>query len=186
MGNGAQISVTKDPWLPTGDACIINYNLGATYDNITVLSLMTPGRLKQLDKDLIADLCSSIDTELILNIPLSYRCIEDEWYWMEEEKCMYTVKSGHRTQHLLPDEQRSQLWAMVWNLLIPPKSCNFMWRMLRGILPTTDKLWSRMVQVPTLCPICANERDHPPSDFPLHLSYGVPLALNPLPNYWKV
>ena len=119
---------------------------------------MNPG-LKQWDRDLIAYLFSPRDTELILNIPLSYMCIEDEWYWMEEEKGMHTVKSGYRTQHLLVDEQRSQLWTMVWNLMIPPKSRNFMWRMLCGILPTTNKLRSRMVQVLTLCPICANKRE---------------------------
>ena len=72
---------------------------------------------------------------------------------MEEEKGMYTVKSGYQTKHLLPDEQISQLWTMVWNLLIPPKSHNFMWRILCSILPTADKLRSRMVHVPTLCPI---------------------------------
>ena len=46
VGDGAQISITKDPWLPTGDTGIISSNLGAAYDNITIQSLMTPG-LKQ-------------------------------------------------------------------------------------------------------------------------------------------
>ena len=71
MGDGSSI-----PWLPNSVLILITYPLGAFYDITKVNELMRLGEL-QWDRDLIADILNNIDQEQILNIPLSFRHIED-------------------------------------------------------------------------------------------------------------
>ena len=54
---------------------------------------MKPGE-QQWDHDLIADVFNARDRAHILNIPLSIRGIDDQWFWLDDSKQVYTVKVG--------------------------------------------------------------------------------------------
>ena len=119
---------------------------------------MIPGAL-QWDENLIQDLFNHINQTLILNIPLSIRRIEDSRYWLIDSKGSYSVKSGDRSlQEEVTDEQ-SVIWKNLWKLNIPPKVMNFMWRMLRRVLPIADILKGRRFQGDSACPICFHENE---------------------------
>lgn len=45
-------------------------------------------------------------------------------------------------------------WRKLWNLKVPPKVKNFIWRALTGCLPTKDQLLARRVAVNITCPVC--------------------------------
>ena len=57
-----------------------------------VKDLMHPGSL-QWDMDLIDDIFHPRDQQLLLNIPLSSRVVDDQWYWTQEEGGFYSVKT---------------------------------------------------------------------------------------------
>ena len=80
VGDGANIRVMMDPWLPAQDSGFITTPLGPEYENVWVKDLMHPGSL-QWDMDLIADIFQPRDQQLIFNIPLSSRVVDDQWYW---------------------------------------------------------------------------------------------------------
>lgn len=47
----------------------------------------------------------------------------------------------------------------IWNLKLPPKTKNFLWRALTGCLPTKEHLLCTRVAVTALCPVCNNEQE---------------------------
>ena len=105
---------------------------------------MHPGSL-QWDLDLIADIFQPRDQQLIFNIPLSSRVVDDQWYWTQEEGGIYSVKTGYRVRMDPIISPFSHLWTKICHLQIPPKVRIFVWIALRGFLPTADNLRSRMV-----------------------------------------
>ena len=96
---------------------------------------------------------------MILNMPLSLIGTTDQWYWTTDDMGLYSVKSGYKIQRFHVDEDREPIWTLLWNLSIPPKCRHLMWRLLKGILPTADNLRSHMVNIPSLCSLCAMDRE---------------------------
>ena len=50
------------------------------------------------------------------------------------------------------------MWKMIWDLNVPPKIRNFMWRAVSNILPMQDNLYRRKVAVESTYEFC---RQHP-------------------------
>ena len=112
VGNGSNIQVTTDPWLPNVHSGMISTALGDNYESVTVQQLMiTDG--KNWDKDLAADIFNQRDQALILNIPLSCRSIADQWYWLNEINGMYSVKSCYRHQQTQIAESSPHVWSLL-------------------------------------------------------------------------
>ena len=118
---------------------MISTALGDNYESVIVQQLMTADG-KNWDKDLVADIFNQRDQALILNIPLSCRSRADQWYWLHERNGMYSIKSCNRHQQTQIAESSPQVWSLLWKLPIPPKIRSFMWRALKGVLPTADNL----------------------------------------------
>ena len=60
-------------------------------------------------------------------------------------------------------------WNLIWNLKVPPKIKNFLWRVCRGCFPTRARLNSRGVSCPLDCVHCnSNYEDsiHVPIECP--------------------
>lgn len=88
------------------------------------------------DNELIADI---FDANLILVIPLRSG-LEDSWYWKGEKMGHYSVKSAYG---MLQSEKNSNntsdnsgFWRKLWNLKVPAKVKNLLWRAATGCLPT--------------------------------------------------
>lgn len=155
VGNGQSINILEDPWLP-----MINEAYVQTHSEILkgqlVSSLMNTNS-NSWDTDLILDVFNDRDANIILSIPVN-KSIKDSWYWRREKMGQYSVKSAY----LLMQEDKtnnsmtanSGFWRRLWNLKIPPKVKNFLWRAVSNCLPTKDMLLTRRVQVCELCPIC--------------------------------
>lgn len=83
---------------------------------------------------------------------------EDRWFWLDDEKGVYTVKSGYKSViGLINSSATSQVefnWQKLWNLLIPPKVKNFIWRAYYNCLPTLDNFQRRQVDVNYQCSVC--------------------------------
>ena len=157
-GNGLNTNITKDPSLLGEGNGKISSQLDEAYDNAKVASLMIPGAL-QWDTDILWYLFNSSDREIIMNIPLSYRRLIDQWYWIKDGSGLYTVKSCYRIHQQQAAGNESQFWSNMWKLGIPSKVKNFMWRVLRGVLPTADNLRQRRVPIDSLCLVCVQEQE---------------------------
>ena len=55
VGDGSNIFVTKDPWLPYAILDFLTTHLGSAYDNLKVQNLMLPGE-QRWNRDLIRDI----------------------------------------------------------------------------------------------------------------------------------
>ena len=114
----------------------------------------------------VVDLFSEAEVDIILKLPLSSRSIMDSLVWHFDNKGLYTVKSGYHVAHTTvnfenhasPSDGRSNagkyLWNKVWRSRVPPKVRVFMWRLLRGTLPTRTALAKKLLIPEILCVFC--------------------------------
>lgn len=111
--------------------------------------------------DILNDLVNVGDRELIRRVPIPIHKRRDTWFWLDDEKGQFTVRSVYRSVQGPLDTTYAVFWKKLWNLQIPGKVVNFMWRVCRGCLPTLKALEMRRVNVNVRCPWCysASESD---------------------------
>lgn len=152
VGNGRSINVLDDPWLPSEHNPYI-HSISESLRNQKVISLLdtVEGSWEVLD------LFEERDANMILSIPVNTE-ENDTWYWRREKMGSYSVKSAYslllesKTHNHTGDN--SGFWRCLWNLKIPSKVKNFLWRACSNCLPTKDFLRARKIPVNELCPSC--------------------------------
>lgn len=155
VGDGTTISVLSDPWLPHPTNAFVTTNSEALH-GVTVNSLFEIGEQKW-DEELISDIFEDRDASLILSIPLN-STDKDGWWWNKERLGVYSVKSAYmwlqlqKNQSVNPDNSRC--WKRFWNLKVPPKVKNMIWRAATGCLPTKSQLRMKHVNIDNVCPHC--------------------------------
>lgn len=96
--------------------------------------------------------------EAVLRTPLLHDVKSDGMVWYPYSKAHYSVWSNYHfyvnkvldVEHLkVPGD-----WKSLWNISIPPKVNNFLWRAVGDCLPSKSKLASRGVLCSPLCPWC--------------------------------
>ena len=110
------------------------------------------------DEDILNDLFSARDKDLILMVPLSTRDVEDSWFWQLERRGDYTVKSGYRLlqeRRVMFGGNPSLGWTLIWKLSISPKVEIFLWRAAADFLPTMLALQRRRVVSTSSYPCCS-------------------------------
>ncbi|XP_074328418.1 uncharacterized protein LOC141666327 [Apium graveolens] len=163
VGNGTSINIWNDPWIPETDNAYLTTSRLQELFNVTVSNLLKD-EAKEWDRDLIHDLFNDEDARRILKIPLSMRYEDDLWFWTEDEKGKYTIKSGYRllcrtfNQNMVRGS--NFYWIKLWALPIPPKVKNFIWRAIQDNLPTLCNLQERHVEVASLCPVCKQAEEN--------------------------
>ena len=141
------------------------------------------------DEDILNDLFSSKDKDLILTVPLSTKDVEDRWFWQLERRGDYTVKSGYRLlqeRRVMIGGNPSHGWALIWKLSIPPKVKIFLWRAAADFLPTMLALQGRRVVSTNSCPSCSAAPEdtlHAVFQCSVGLGYFLHVEENPKLNY---
>lgn len=135
-GNGSSINILTDPWLPSVSQAYVQSDNMALVDQ-KVSSLMSMDS-NSWDLDILYDLFNVDEISTILSIPLD-KNVDDSWYWRHEKLGFYSVKSAylqlqdHRGNN--STASNSGFWRKLWNLKIPPKIKNFLWRASSNCLP---------------------------------------------------
>lgn len=97
------------------------------------------------------------DREEIRNLALTNLDGSDKLIWKFNNKGMYTVKSAYMyAMETLIDNAEYRVssdWMRMWNLHIPQRIKVFLWRVLRGVLPTRMRLQDRGSLVRIAAPI---------------------------------
>lgn len=87
------------------------------------------------------------DREEICNMALTNLDGSNKLIWKFNNKGMYTVKSAYMyAMETLIDNAEYRVsgdWMRMWNLHIPQRIKVFLWRVLRGVLPTRMRLQDR-------------------------------------------
>lgn len=134
IGNGKSLIIINTPWLSdTNDRYIQSSNEALL--NQKVSSFMVTGE-RMWYRDLICDIFNDQDVEHILSIPL-----RDEdtynWYWTREKMGVYSVKSTYAVlqEAMTNRQEHDSFWKKLWNLKIPVKVNNFLWRAASNCFP---------------------------------------------------
>lgn len=173
IGTGFNVSLWNDPWIPLPhNFKPFSHPRDGTEDWV-VGDLI--GQEQHVWKTLlINDLFCETEASIILKIPLSLRTIEDRLIWHHDKRGVYEVKSGYHvtrnwinlTSHASSSNglggKSGNVWKSIWRVRVPPKVRAFIWRLLKGIVPTRMALAKKKVLLPNYdCVFC---KAHPESD----------------------
>lgn len=109
------------------------------------------------------------EADQILQIPISLNTQQDRLVWHYTPKCTHTVGSGYHLafEHKefliegMEAENSSRAtefqWRRMWNLNIPPKMKNLVWRVYRGIIPVKERLRNKGMPIDAICCRCGDQ-----------------------------
>ncbi|XP_019161428.1 PREDICTED: uncharacterized protein LOC109158064 [Ipomoea nil] len=153
IGNGRTTLIWGHPWLPDNPSPLVQTVMPEELRNAHVSSLIDH-HTKTWDPHILTDLFDPEDVARISMIPVSPD-YEDTWFWFKEPTGIYTVKNAYR--QIVGDYEHNpgafDKWVKLWKLKIPPKWKTFLWRALCDILPTTNNLIMKRVEVEPTYPM---------------------------------
>ena len=123
--------------------------------NATVHNLMTEDG-REWDADILNELCNDRDKELIYQVPIPLWSKSDSWFWLPDAKGKFSVRSCYRLLKGESECQERQMWTRLWSLKLPGKILFFLWRVVRGVLPTVEALRNKRVEIVAQCRWCHN------------------------------
>uniref|UniRef100_A0A803PD49 Reverse transcriptase zinc-binding domain-containing protein n=1 Tax=Cannabis sativa TaxID=3483 RepID=A0A803PD49_CANSA len=161
IGDGDQVRVLQDPWLPRP----VTFKI---YDQPPLPSQLLVDDLKlgngQWDEEFFRTVFNKDDAEMILTIPNLGWGTKDKIMWHYTKNGEYTVKSGYQMASELRRERNQsddhclvEWWRKLWRLKIPPKIKHFVWKLVYGWLPTNSTLATRHVMCSDICTRCSKE-----------------------------
>lgn len=156
LGSGQSIKIWEDHWLPCAPFKILSPR-PVQCDLETVQDLIDPV-FQNWKLNLLGELFTEDEIFNILSIPLSRNPRQDGWVWKFTPKGQYTVKSGY---HASMSEQwpskmkanETELWNLLWKIEAPEKFRILLWRICSNILPVTDRLIKKGVEIENLCSV---------------------------------
>ena len=89
----------------------------------------------------------------------------------------------------LPSPPNNSVWRKLWQLSVPAKVKNFLWRAMANVIPTANNLVQRRVEVHPLCPICNVSTEiisHVLPECPFAKSCWLASAVGFIGNCWNV
>ncbi|KAG6650561.1 hypothetical protein CIPAW_06G052300 [Carya illinoinensis] len=165
VGNGRDISIWKDKWLPRPVTYQVQTPPNILDPNCRVSDLINESS-KSWKEDLVKTIFCKEETDLILSIPISRRGASDKKIWAGSTRGIFTVKSAYHMDTCLSKRRRGEpssggedagMWKDLWKLEAPGKIRMFVWGSLSNVLPTKDVLYRKNILKDNLCPICTRE-----------------------------
>lgn len=120
VGNGKDINVWDDPWLPDHANPKVQSGAHPELQAAKVSSLMDV-QSQGWDEDVLNDLFCQRDIFLIKSIPLPNHSCCDKLIWAKEDHGKFSVKTCYRAMvGEIINEDRLE-WRSMWKFSIPPK-----------------------------------------------------------------
>ncbi|KAM6547817.1 hypothetical protein CsatB_019493 [Cannabis sativa] len=161
IGNGETTTILSTPWLPDSGNRLVTSTHPALLHN-TVSSLFSL-EARAWDPEVVEDLFNNRDANLILGLPLSLNSGSDFWSWSGDRSGLFSVKTAYvmlqKNKPQLTSSDNSGFWRKLWQLKIPPKVKNLLWRAITDCLPTCLQLVTKHVNISGLCPVCTNQAE---------------------------
>jgi hypothetical protein len=147
IGNGNKVRIWKDGWIPNNSDSFVKGPRVQLDENALVSELIDTNS-KMWRREAVRSWFNPHEAKKILSIPLSHRLPEDKIIWGWEKNGEFSVRSAY---HLLADKKncnqpgpssiyQESLWAKIWKAPIPNVIRNFLWRLVKHILPSRARL----------------------------------------------
>uniref|UniRef100_A0A803PQX4 RNase H type-1 domain-containing protein n=1 Tax=Cannabis sativa TaxID=3483 RepID=A0A803PQX4_CANSA len=168
-------NILNEPWLNDDQhPFIISSHPALVNQKVSALVKTT---INEWDEEVLRDVLTERDYKLVIAIPLSQTSMEDKWHWYKEYTGLFSVRSACQ---LIQDSKpvngqpdNSGFWRCLWQLKVPPKVKNFLWRACTNCLPTCFQLSLGKVPIEVKCPICHGE-----TETILHILVECPFSYN--------
>jgi hypothetical protein len=160
IGDGMQVKMWTDPWLPrAGSRIPVTPRRQSILTNVNELISPVTG---SWDEQLVRDTFWEVDATVILKIPIGDD-FEDFPAWHYDEKEIFLVKTAY---HLYMTVFNSHIagtsgtgdsavqWKRIWDLNVVPKIKQFIWRLAHNSLPLKVNIKRRGIECNTLCVCC--------------------------------
>lgn len=169
VGDGQQIRVWKDNWLPDKENVASKNSQHIHHPDLIVKDLFLSGTtIWDLNK--IRSIIHEDDVSRILKIRPSFTGHPDVITWTPSKSGSYTVKTGYHMQRAMDREEQDnqvsissdlqiqpRILNRFWNLKIPPKIKIFWWKLIHNALPVADNLVKRRCRLDNGCQVCGEE-----------------------------
>ncbi|XP_062006063.1 uncharacterized protein LOC133723263 [Rosa rugosa] len=160
IGNGTQVNIWSDSWVPSLPSGKPNVNATALEEVAGVQDLIS--NTGSWNVELINRLFSVEEAEAILSIPLSSRNVEDRLVWKLERDGKYSVKTAYQFSFSHSNSRSPfelfvgvDFWKKLWKVVMPSSAKIHIWRVCHNILLSKDRLLSRRVPLETqVCVLC--------------------------------
>nr|XP_023927486.1 uncharacterized protein LOC112038880 [Quercus suber] len=185
IGNGSQVRIFHDAWLPGSQLGRVHSPAPDSHANALVSSLINHvdrcWREAEIDSLFLPE-----EAAIIKTIPLSLFDQADLPFWPYTRDGLFSVKSGY---HLSMEQDGTELtgtsiagatspcWKAIWRMHVPNRVKSLVWRAGNNALPTRVNLVRRHILTDSMCPECMNQ----PEDT-MHALWSCPK----LQDMWKV
>ena len=167
VGDGTNIKVWEDPWIPEGDTRRPRSLPG--HSPITLVADLLNPNTEGWDEALVRDLFQEEDAKAILSISIC-EGMEDNFAWHFDQRGIFSVKSSYKIGVMLRDRRLGRDaasskensanstvkfdWKHVWSLKAANKVKMFVWRLAHNSLANRMKIKKLGVDLDTRCPVC--------------------------------
>ena len=167
VGDGTQINIWDDPWIPSSPTRKIMTRRGNTV--YTKVSELFDPITDSWDEELLRRIFWSTDVERILHIPLARTMMGDFMSWHFTKTGTFSVRSCYyvewehqhgsklRRTSAFGTSSNLPIWRTVWGLKVPAKIKIHYWRSLLGAIPCNGILANRHMQPSSQCQLCQVE-----------------------------
>ena len=163
VGNGRQIHIWEDKWLPTPTSHKV-ITPQTDFDDYPMVSSLIDNDTRWWKVEVVRSIFLPSEASTILKIPLNYNLLEDSLIWLGNKRGVFTVKSAyHITSNLVDSSEdgecsssdsKTLLWKRIWSQKVPQKLKIFAWRTCVNGLPTMFNLSHRGIHCSSFCPLC--------------------------------
>nr|KYP38216.1 Putative ribonuclease H protein At1g65750 family [Cajanus cajan] len=163
IGDGSSINIWKDPWLRNSHSSFVTSIAPQGYESLTVHDLIDH-TLHKWDSYRVHSLFNDQDSQTILAMPLLNPSRPDSLAWRLNTNGSYSVRTAyhHLMEHVISNNTlRVQGdWMNLWNLKIPHSTQIFLWRLMRGCIPTRLNLQQKGVPCTSFCAHCSANQEN--------------------------
>ncbi|CAL9013279.1 unnamed protein product [Prunus brigantina] len=167
--NGTRVRLWIDKWVPVSiDGLLHPINEEIVDENALVSEIINPIS-KSWDLSTLNGRISVQDPRRIIAMPVGGGSESDRLIWPFSVSGSYSVKSGYNLIHPChcPSQKllkasgshvvSTKVWKLIWCSSLTPKIKNFLWRAVKGCLPTRSLLFRRHLGLSPMCQICETE-----------------------------
>lgn len=135
IGDGLSTKVWEVPWLPSVENVYVTTTAAPELKDIEVYNLYDVNT-NGWDYDILTDVFNSRDCELIKQILIPLRWKEDSWFWLLDDRGMFTFKSMYR-QLQREYDMSLQFLEKVMVAKNPREGCKSLMACVQGMFTNT-------------------------------------------------
>jgi hypothetical protein len=166
IGSGEDIHIWEDNWIyQRGNAT--SWSIKPQNTNLVKVKYIMVEN--GWDIPTISQLFIPIEAKQITQLPLYDRSQKDVFRWDGTLDGHYTVKAGYHaiidwattseSCGIGPSHSPNDIWDKLWQLNVPPKHVNLVWRALKDVIPVKTNLFRKGILCDPLCPCSHNHME---------------------------